>query len=360
MAADNSLGRFVDMDLAEMKEGLLLGNYNHAHLLVYIDKGDGNTRLVELKKKGKTVDEMVVQEYQDRNSVGVEETKEVFKDVFNRPEYRAGSYGLVYWSHGDGWIPNPLPESRWIGQDTGEGTHYMNINDLEQVLKQAPHFDFIMFDACFMQSIEVAYELRQYADYFIASPAETPGPGAPYTEIMPYLLKNNAAVELAAAYFAAYEAKYEEGRGLSNTNWTAGAAISVLKSSALENLATATKQALKGTTADAQSLRGTIFNCDPRDDFMVENIGYFDFVELMQAIVQDKAKLQAWYQAFTDAQCYWKTTPKLYSAFIGMFSMERSHGMTHYIPALKEQPQAARAYRTMAWYTAAGLSELKW
>ena len=32
----------------------------------------------------------------------------------------------------------------------------MNIEDLKLVLQNAPHFDFIMFDACFMQSVEVA------------------------------------------------------------------------------------------------------------------------------------------------------------------------------------------------------------
>ena len=51
----------------------------------------------------------------------------------------------------------------------------MNIEDLKSVLQKAPHFDFIMFDACFMQSVEVAYELRDYCDYYIGFPAENPG-----------------------------------------------------------------------------------------------------------------------------------------------------------------------------------------
>ncbi len=35
---------------------------------------------------------------------GWAETLEVFNDVFKNSEYRAESYGLIYWSHGDGWI----------------------------------------------------------------------------------------------------------------------------------------------------------------------------------------------------------------------------------------------------------------
>ena len=48
-----------------------------------------------------------------------------------------------------------------------------------------PHFDFIMFDACFMMSVEVAYEVRNYTDYYIGSPTENPGPGAPYDKVVP-------------------------------------------------------------------------------------------------------------------------------------------------------------------------------
>lgn len=48
--------------------------------------------------------ENTVKTYENRNSVGVAETLEVFDDVFKNDEYRAESYGLIYWSHGDGWI----------------------------------------------------------------------------------------------------------------------------------------------------------------------------------------------------------------------------------------------------------------
>lgn len=81
LAADNSLSHFALNDLKEMKAGMEgVGNAN-VHLLVYIDTGN-SPKLVELKyKKGEGVEELV-KSYEDRNSVGVEETKEVFGDVF--------------------------------------------------------------------------------------------------------------------------------------------------------------------------------------------------------------------------------------------------------------------------------------
>ena len=134
------------------------------HLLVYIDTGF--PRLIEIENKGGTVVETIVKEYEDRNSCGVAETQEVFNDVFGNSLYKAESYGLIYWSHGEGWIPTPLPSTRWIGNDKTGGGHYMNIEDLKLVLQNAPHFDFIMFDACFMQSVEVAFELRDCCHFY--------------------------------------------------------------------------------------------------------------------------------------------------------------------------------------------------
>lgn len=147
-------------------------NNSGVHLLVYIDTGS-EPRLIELENKNGAAVETTVKTYEkNRNSVGVAETAEVFRDVFSDDAYQAESYGLIYWSHGDGWIPNPLPSTRWIGQDWGNGSRYMNISDLVSILSGAPHFDFILFDACFMQSVEVAYALRSFTDYYIGSPTE--------------------------------------------------------------------------------------------------------------------------------------------------------------------------------------------
>ena len=64
----------------------------------------------------------------------------------------------------------------------------------------------------FMQSVEVAYELRDYTDYCIGSPTEIPGPGASYDELVPAMFfSEDAAVDIAKAYYEPYAAKYDEG-----------------------------------------------------------------------------------------------------------------------------------------------------
>ena len=292
MAADNSinpLASFTDGDLEELKAGMAsIDNTSDMHLLVYIDTG--SPRLIEIENKGGTVVETIVKEYEDRNSCGVAETQEVFNDVFGNSLYKAESYGLIYWSHGEGWIPTPLPSTRWIGNDKTGGGHYMNIEDLKLVLQNAPHFDFIMFDACFMQSVEVAYELRDCCDYYIGFPAENPGPGAAYDRMFPFIFQKGAAVEMAIGTFAAYDEIYT-GKIGSNSNWTMGTAIDVLKSSELENLAAATANALSGVTADREVLRSSVFDYDQRKVGSSYYVGYYDFVEMMEKLVVDEVVL---------------------------------------------------------------------
>lgn len=46
---------------------------------------------------------------------------------------------MVFWSHGEGWIPSPA-KTRWFGQD---GNNYMDIADLHAALQVAPDLDFL-------------------------------------------------------------------------------------------------------------------------------------------------------------------------------------------------------------------------
>lgn len=356
IAADNNLAHFALDDMDEMKEGLLQVN-GELKLLVYVDTGS-SARLVELKKESRNVVENVVREYGDRNSTGTEETREVFRDVFSNPAFAAESYGLIYWSHADGWAPyGSTRQTRWIGQDTGDGDYRMNISDFVSILKEAPHFSFIMFDACFMSSVEVAYELRSYTDYYIGSPTENPGPGAPYDLITPLMAGENAAVDMASAYFEHYNAKYNGGINISNKNWTGGTSICVMRTSALKQLASVTAQVLPETLADNERLSATVFDYDQRPPSSTYYIGYFDFKQLVQALA-DETSLVEWEHAFDEVIAFWKTTDKNYSQVAHMFSMEGTNGITHYIP--NSNDTYALAYRSTAWYQDAGLAKLGW
>lgn len=361
LAADNSLGYlgFAQEDLEEMKEGMKSVNPDDLHLLVYIDTGT-SPRLVELKRQNDgTVTENIIREYDDgRNSVGLQETIEVFQTAFTA-RYQAESYGLIYWSHADGWLPYPTSAStRWVGQDTGNGDHRMNISEFVTVLENAaPHLDFILFDACFMSSMEVAYEIRKHTRYIIACPTQNPGPGAPYELIVPLMTKSDAPASIMQTYYNDYAEIYDENRTVTNENWTGGVALTLTETAQVEQLAKVTQELLSTHTAKdyPTNLYRQVYNYDKR----YGAYGYYDMAEAMQAILTEE-EYATWKAAF-DSTFTYLTTPKTYSNGNpnGLYSMEGTCGVTHYLPDT-DYSTLQSSYQELMWYTDMNWANLGW
>lgn len=91
--------------------------------------------------------------------------------------YPADRYALVLWDHGGGPIYGLCYDE--IFDET------MFVDILCTALDTANvHFDWIGFDACLMGTAEVAYAMRSYADYMIASQELESGLGWSYTEFI--------------------------------------------------------------------------------------------------------------------------------------------------------------------------------
>lgn len=367
--ADNSLTDRDDLaekDINEMILGMEQVDASQYNLLVYVDKYRSAPVLYHIHKdkKGKVIKESV-KEYDEHVSTDPAIMQDVLKRSF--AEYPAESYGLVLWSHGEGWIPNPLSvkkdaSTRWIGQDTTGETTYLNIADLTSVLSNLPHFDFILIDACFGQAIEVAYEFRHYTDYIIGSPTEIPGPGAPYEKVVPAMFaQSNVGIGIGQAYYELYADTYTGVAPKDNDNWTGGVSIAVIKCDALDELASITNQTLK--SVELNTLLNNTYDYDQRSKRDASRVGYYDMKQLMQQLSTD---MNAWTIAMDNAIVYWKTTPKNSSGLIDPYGVvlfnvpqEETCGMSHYIPKSLNSPAAA-AYRSTAWYKDAGLSKLGW
>ena len=73
----------------------------------------------------------------------------------------------------------------------------MEVPQLAQALKAAGQWQYVIFDACFMSSVEALYDLRSVAPYIVASPAEVMSGGFPYSTMVPLLLgKDNTPTSL--------------------------------------------------------------------------------------------------------------------------------------------------------------------
>ena len=233
MMAENSLSfPYSNNDLNEIRSAVK-SIPDSCRLVVYFDNSNSTEKPQLLSFTAKDGEELIHQ--YDIDPISTDST--TMQDVLGLITYRcpAKSYGLVMWSHGSGWIPRKTAPQKTIGIDNGRNNTSSNeggemeISTLANVLRNTgEQWDYVFFDACFMQGVEVAYELRDVVPWCIGSPAEIPGNGAPYDEIMNALfLPTEEVWRIAEDYYNYYE-------------YTDGLVISAIRTNQLDVLAEAT------------------------------------------------------------------------------------------------------------------------
>ena len=353
----SELSSLFKVNFSDMKAGMEEVDYSKCNLVVYSEMVNDVPHLISLKQKNGKVVADTLFTYDEQNPLD----KEVMASVISQTVsyFPADSYGFVFLSHSSSWVPaSNNANSRSIGYYRRT---QMNIPDFREALSSAfpKPLKFILFDSCNMQSVEVAYELRDCSKYFIGSPTEIPGPGAPYKAVVPEMFtETNLATNIAEAYYGYYEKSYTGVAPVSNENWTGGVATSVIKSAALDNLAAATKTIIPKYIQEKWEVdRSDILAYDFNDD------ANYDFEKLIRNLTGgvDNTDYRSWYTAFEAAVVYRKTTLKNYSGIIHrMFTMEGSEGLSTYIPTGASNSTMNTFYRTLSWYTAAGWDGTGW
>ena len=81
--------------------------------------------------------------------------------------------------------------------------------DLAEAMADAGfHTEYILFDACYMSSVEVAYELKDVIHYLIASPTEVISYGFPYITMGKHLLGTPNYKGIADSFISFYSSYY--------------------------------------------------------------------------------------------------------------------------------------------------------
>lgn len=351
---ENSLSGFIDYDIEEMKEAVaagVLGENNN--LIVYIDD-EKTPRLIAIKKQsGKAITE-IIREYDEQISVSESVMTSIFSETFLR--YPADSYGLVLWSHGDGWLADisgkKKTATRWIGADGGDFGPYMEIKELANVLAQFPKFEFILFDACFMQSIEVAYDLQDYTKYMIGSVTETPGTGAPYHKILKPLYEPECNIAgMISDYYNYYSSIYTNLYSSNAQIWPYGCAVSAINCTNIDALAGKTHEII----VNADLSNPNIADIQKYD--LRSFCHYYDFNGFIRTIATDK-DYSEWKSLLDDCipNNFQKATETCYSAYIGnTFRIDLSQycGISSYILLLNEKYTSTNEmYKELGWYKA--------
>ena len=216
MAAQNSLNQNARSDSAEISQAAT-SIPEQGRLLVFIDDG-ARPRLYRFAHQQKAP--VLVKQWEaDFCSTSPDRLHDVLSMVKER--FPSREYGLVMWSHASGWIPATNTDyeasggamrktmrpfsfgidtgSRPMGRNNGAE---MNIADMAQAIDRAGwHCRYILFDACLMQNLEVAYALRHVTDYVVASPMSIAAAGAYYAHLVPNGLFATSPSVIARTYW---------------------------------------------------------------------------------------------------------------------------------------------------------------
>lgn len=354
MAADNNLSTFQKEDVDEMLKGAIDIPAN-SRLLVYVDDYDLPRILSIDQEDRRRPVANIVQQYTSEHNSGDTETLQLAIEWMtqNSP---SESYGLVLWSHGSSWLPAKAPAQRAICVDSNS---WMEIQDIADVLSQSPHLDFILFDACFMQAIEVAYELREAADYIISSPAEIPGPGAPYHRLIsPMFSIPLNANGIAEEYYHEYRDNNIYIEGYEPDRF--GVCLSVVDCSQLEELATATGEMIRKYASNHRSADlSQVQHYYPLTSNTTPE--YYDMNGYMRQLITLPEDYDYWKSAFDNAISYRNTTPQWFSDYTqrleDIVDMDNYGGISCYIPK-EGRTRLNEAFQATAWYHAAGWSQV--
>ena len=328
IAADNNLASNARHNIEDLKAGDVPVWFNEGRgdvLLVYADIAGEVPRLMRISKdRYGAVATEVLMEYPDTvNSIAPEVMSEVLS--YAASLFPSNRNGLVLWSHGTGWLPDDyysrpysssgtvMPMSldkdpyaiyvKSFGEDY-DATENMDIKDIAQALPV--HYSYILFDACLMGGVEVAYELKDCCDYLVSSSAEILAAGFPYKEV------------------SGYDA-------------LASSVRTVLESGGADSI----------PELDMDSLQG-YFRRLWNGHSYYEPHWFYDLGDFISHIAPDEASLDAFQAAIESAVVYRRSTENFVLGNRVQFPIKTFSGLSTYVPN-PENSYLDDYYRTLAW-----------
>ena len=374
MSGENTLSRYVQDDLDELITGSKsIGNNN---LIVYVDRSSYKELpwLARLKD-GQVTDSVSISDMgisdKDEYASDPAVMEKVIRYTIEHYPSNNNDYALAFFGHGSGWLMKDsipyvsMARNRAYGIDNGRNSDatddgkWLNIPSMQKVLSKFPKFSYLFFDCCYMQCLEVAYELRGVTDYIIGSPAEIPGVGAPYITVAPAMMEKTS-------FWKSIVDRYAEQRASGYD-----VPLSVVKTSEMENLAQATNIILKtcserfnGTYPDMSDLIHYYYSTRDKQTYYDANDFFLKFAPTNE--------YTAWKQALDKAVIYkkmakkWMTNivPKygIWSDFYGDFEMteEKFGGVSMFVPQWRFRYRDNRDINKLGWYYAVGYKNVNW
>ena len=226
-------------------------------VMVFMATSEREAVLFELKKQNGRCLTDTLRRYSDRPFTSRQWLTSLFSEVMTLAP--ASRYGMVVGCHGLAWVPvqgqrsarkrlgsqermdegdnlykeekidkEGLYKEERIDKEGDDLMHFevqgpvttrfiggtypetqIETTDLADAMADAGlHTEYILFDACYMSSVEVAYELKDVTHYLIASPTEVISYGFPYITMGKHLLGTPNYEGIADSFISFYSSYY--------------------------------------------------------------------------------------------------------------------------------------------------------
>lgn len=255
-------------------------------------------------------------------------------------EAPADSYAMIIGSHGSAWLPSGVEfDSFRDGAPkkafgTASRSNQIDNTTLTTALQnENMHLNYLLFDACYMATIETVYDFHNICDYYLASPNEILTEGIPYHRIGDALIRHN------------YERVIDEIYNYYNQSTAPYVSFSLVDchDNHMEDLAATIQQINKtclSTTADINEVQIMDGMSSPLT---------FDLQDYMDHFCTDATLLNKFTRQLKTLVPYAKSTAEVFTYY------NRTHSITvnHFCGISTSQPtinSAATKLRDTAWW----------
>lgn len=375
-AGFNSLCAALEDDVNDMKSGYLplVGSMSKAVLVYsrrlsetgrYTDRTPSYLIRLSVDGWGKVISDTLKTWPETDEAVSASTMTDVLETV--KGLYPHASYGMVFSSHGSGWLPSgyystgkitagtaglqavpyidpnsdgSMPRVKSIGIDniTSRNTYEMEIETFAQALPMK--FDYIIIDACLMGCIEVAYALKDKCDKLVFSQAEVLEDGlCDYTTLTQRVLK-----PVVPDLYNLCEDSYRHYKNQDDPIYRS-LTISMIDCTRLDGLA----ESCKSLFSKYRNQISLVNAANVQGYFRSRKHWFYDLTDILRQSGVPEADMTDYNKAMSDCVLYNAAT----DTFIN-FDIRTHCGLSMYLPA-DGNSELDEFYKTLSWNKASGL-----
>lgn len=375
-AGFNSLCAALEDDVNDIKSGYLplVGSMSKAVLVYsrrlsetgrYTDRTPSYLIRLSVDGWGKVVSDTLKTWPETDEAVSASTMTDVLETV--KGLYPHASYGMVFSSHGSGWLPSgyystgkitagtaglqavpyidpnsdgSMPRVKSIGIDniTSRNTYEMEIETFAQALPMK--FDYIIIDACLMGGIELAYALKDKCDKLVFSQAEVLEDGlCDYTTLTQRVLR-----PVVPDLYNLCEDSYRHYKNQDDPIYRS-LTISMIDCTRLDGLA----ESCKSLFSKYRNQISLVNAANVQGYFRSRKHWFYDLTDILRQSGIPEADMTDYNKAMSDCVLYNAAT----DTFIN-FDIRTHCGLSMYLPA-DGNSELDEFYKTLSWNKASGL-----